>query len=718
MLSYVSPVVLQPNHIIMLHERRHKVCKREGDVWLLDPLNGDELKRVKAREVDEGFATRKITFLGHNTDTANPSYRSARGKAIVGVQSFTEEQEAFVARKAAYIAVLEGAPRGFRTPERLQALINGAARERKDKDSPNWRTVYDWKKAKDDNNGSTKALLRRPTFKSPMRRTKFSSEVTNCLESAFLGVYLATPHTTIADAAGSAVDRIKALNVVLTETSRLPDGGLNTALTLHEIPSRATLYRYMKSRINYEVQVKKFGADTARKMLRHSGGIVEVQNALELVEMDNTKLNNLAFIAENIPPERPWCSVVFDVATEMPLGFYLGFEAPSVLTSLAALEMAILDKGWLKDQYPNIRGSWPAHGTMTTVGHDNGAEYSEAFRETLAGLGINTQPIPPRTPYKNAHVERFHRGLQQCLARELGATGNRQSPANSKETSPPERLPTLARLKELILKYIVEVYQVTQKEGSGERPLDKWMELCEGVRPPIQADHLKVLAGKTESCRAHHDGITICGIQYNAEILGVIRRKALKPITDQKVRGLPVTVKTFKADVSMIYVLDPETNAFFQLNAVKQDLYRGVSAIEHAAIRKRALELSRERLGADFRGAISDKDYERAKCTIRGEPYQAVAKGRRGRGLAAALQQQAIDRNVYKVKSATPDPLFYSVLEKETPIPIEIQPPHDDGSDTADSNQAASPLTIQECETEDAPMSAGRYSVTLLEPGA
>jgi transposase InsO family protein len=50
--------------------------------------------------------------------------------------------------------------------------------------------------------------------------------------------------------------------------------------------------------------------------------------------------------------------------------------------------------------------------------HDRDPLFNEAFRETLAGAGVETVRLPPRSPNLNAHAERYVRTIKEaCLNR-------------------------------------------------------------------------------------------------------------------------------------------------------------------------------------------------------------------------------------------------------------------------------------------------------------
>ncbi|MFC7747635.1 IS3 family transposase, partial [Lentibacillus kimchii] len=59
--------------------------------------------------------------------------------------------------------------------------------------------------------------------------------------------------------------------------------------------------------------------------------------------------------------------------------------------------------------------------TQPIIRSDNGPQYvAKAFEAACETLGCEHERIPPKTPNKNAHIESFHRVLEDdCLSREL-----------------------------------------------------------------------------------------------------------------------------------------------------------------------------------------------------------------------------------------------------------------------------------------------------------
>ena len=56
--------------------------------------------------------------------------------------------------------------------------------------------------------------------------------------------------------------------------------------------------------------------------------------------------------------------------------------------------------------------------------HDRDPLFTEAFRETLAAVGVQTVRLPPRSPNLNAYAERFVRTIKEsCLNRRGSRSG-------------------------------------------------------------------------------------------------------------------------------------------------------------------------------------------------------------------------------------------------------------------------------------------------------
>ncbi|MFD2672226.1 IS3 family transposase [Marinicrinis sediminis] len=95
-----------------------------------------------------------------------------------------------------------------------------------------------------------------------------------------------------------------------------------------------------------------------------------------------------------------------DVYDRMIVGFHIGLRCEGK-DAVQTLNRALFKR----QQY--------AHTEKPVIRSDNGTQFtSKAFANACEALGMEHERIPPRTPNMNAHIEAFHRILEdECLSR-------------------------------------------------------------------------------------------------------------------------------------------------------------------------------------------------------------------------------------------------------------------------------------------------------------
>jgi putative transposase len=160
------------------------------------------------------------------------------------------------------------------------------------------------------------------------------------------------------------------------------------------------------------------GAKAASDRFRPVRTTYDVDHALQIVEIDHTKLD--VFVVDEIqrvPIGRPWLTLAIDIASRMVAGFYLSLEAPSASAVALALHHAVLPKEvWLARL--GISASWPVTGLMDVLHMDNGKEFhSRALARGAGQYGIRLQYRPPATPRPSARGEAPYRALADAILR-------------------------------------------------------------------------------------------------------------------------------------------------------------------------------------------------------------------------------------------------------------------------------------------------------------
>lgn len=341
---------------------------------------------------------------------------------------------------------------------------------------------------------------------------------------------------------------------------------LNTSRASDEkirMVSNSTIYRWIGNLRQDIVDAARLGAGVARNKYRMVTGQLEVESILERVEMDNTPLD-IIVIDENtqLPLGRPNLTVAIDKYSRMILGFYISFNTPSSYSVLQCFKQAILPKHDLLSRYDDIRNNWPAFGIPTLIAVDNGMElHSTALKNLCFDLAIQILFCPAKCPWLKGTVERYLKTSSGNLIHHLPGTTFSNIFARGDYES--ENLATfdLATLTHLILKWIVDIYNVTKHRGIQNTPLNAWNQSAKTktIELPVYPGQLETMTGIPTKRTVFHYGIELEGLYYNNRQLQEVR----------KISGenLQVDLKFYGDQVAYIDVFDPFRKEYLRVEA-------------------------------------------------------------------------------------------------------------------------------------------------------
>ena len=108
-----------------------------------------------------------------------------------------------------------------------------------------------------------------------------------------------------------------------------------------------------------------------------------------------------------LPIGRPWITLAIDVYSRVIMGYYLSFDAPSILSVAMCVTHAILPKEeWLRRH--GIDAEWPVWGIPEGFHSDNAGEFrSESIADSCLKHGLNIEFRPMGRPEFGAHIERL-----------------------------------------------------------------------------------------------------------------------------------------------------------------------------------------------------------------------------------------------------------------------------------------------------------------------
>lgn len=140
----------------------------------------------------------------------------------------------------------------------------------------------------------------------------------------------------------------------------------------------------------------------------------------------------------------------------------------------------------------------------------------------------------------------------------------------------------LSTFREILHKWIVDVYLQTPHRGIKDIPAHKWHSETIGLQPPLppSATELDIVLGMTAQRVVFHYGIELEGLKYNGRELGELRRLLGA--------NLKVELTFDPGDLGHINVLDPLKGTYICVPAVDQSYANGISLWQNKVIRRYA----------------------------------------------------------------------------------------------------------------------------------
>lgn len=311
-------------------------------------------------------------------------------------------------------------------------------------------------------------------------------------------------------------------------------------------PSRKAILSRISKLQQHDVYLKREGRKRADQIALPVPGSFNVKKPFECWEIDHSPCD--VFVVDDVerrPVQRPWLTLVIDVATRMVAGYYLSFEAPSITSVAMALRHAVLPKSqWLHSL--GITCDWPVHGLPDKLHMDNGKEFhSRALRLGAVRHGIKLDHRPPLTPRFGGHIERL---LGRTMNEIHALPGSTSSNVLAKGDYDPELYSalTLQALDRWLAIEIAGKYHQSVHRSLGRPPIAVWHELTANkpVRMPVSEAAFAMDFLPFVERTVRRDGISLQNIRYWDD--------TLSPLVASGARS--VIVRFNPRDLSTIFV--------------------------------------------------------------------------------------------------------------------------------------------------------------------
>ena len=319
-------------------------------------------------------------------------------------------------------------------------------------------------------------------------------------------------------------------------------------------PSRSAVERRISRLDPVVTTTAREGAEGARRLQSAGGRVPPVRGVLDQVQIDHTVVDVIVVDErERLPIGRPYVTVAIDVFSRSIVGMVVTLEAPSALSvGLCLAHMATEKRAWL--ERIGVEASWPMGGKPRELYLDNAAEFKgEALRRGCEQHGIGLRYRPPGQPHYGGIVERVIGTMMEMVHELPGTTFSNPAERGSYDSEAKAAL-TLAEL-ERWLALAIASYHGKVHETIGQTPQGAWAAGV-GQAPPLVANGAAFLVDFLPVYRRRlaRTGFVLDHVHYFSD--------ALKAWIARRDRLDPFVLRRDPRDISRIWVLDPENEAY------------------------------------------------------------------------------------------------------------------------------------------------------------
>lgn len=416
-------------------------------------------------------------------------------------------------------------------------------------------SLYRWKEKYESSNGKLTSLL--PKHKNGGRGLSRLSEVQESIILKVINEYYLTPQRR---SLAKTYEELK----LRCRSKEIECPSLNTLRKRIESLSES---ERLKSREGKKLHDERYNPKTEH--------FPNGNYPLQTVQIDHTPVDLIVIDEETGEPiGRPWLTLAIDVYSRMIVGYNLGFEDPSILTTGICISNAILPKEKILKKF-NIETEWPCWGIMKSIHTDNGSDFtSEAISRACAQYGIDLDLRPPGNPSFGGHIERLMGTFSKEFHSLSGTTFNNISKRRN-YNSAKKAVFTIEMLEEYIVTFITEVYHQKKHSGINTSPLFRYKEgiwgndqfLGIGIpalvddEEKLQLDFLPYFERTVQNY-----GVSIDSIFYYSEVLRPFIHKtqfaSSKGIKREKMKFI---FRRDPRDISKLFFWDPELKRYFKI---------------------------------------------------------------------------------------------------------------------------------------------------------
>ena len=646
----------QKGAVIQLGYRQHVIKREISDgLWQTEEMRTGRMHELTMNEFERFYANGELIFI--NDGLAPESIRQKETNTLTVRPQPQEDLWTKAKIRRAYAKAAESLPS---TREVIEAVAQNVWKKiQQPAKAPHWTSVVRWKNLLNKHGKDIHALVDRNEGKGNRTR-RYDDAVIEIVENAIENVFLTRERNSVQTTLEDAIVAVDRENKLRLPSARLP------------LPS----YRLVKGMIDglpaFDRHAARYGRTAAIRKFRAKLKHVVTDHRLEVAEIDHTKLDLFVLSDDGaIPLGRPWVTVCIDNHTRCILGMYIGFEPPSYLSVARCLKHAFLPKATLREDYPDIKNAWEAHGVMKTLVVDNGLEFHGlSLEQACYSFGIEIEYTPRKSPWFKGKIERFMRTLNEGVC--YGTPGTTFSNIFEKDDYDPSKhaVVSISTLRLIVNKWVADYYHQKPHRGlDNVSPAAMWSKSCSPADIPLPENpaNIDVMLGKPETAVLSHTGIRINRLFYNSPELNDVRKEH----GDKR----EVEIRVDESNVGHIYVMLPDNSGYIDVPALNRDYAEGVSLWLHDVYRKYAVRylekddpVSWATAKVDIRNIIKREAQSKPKRTnAKLGRYQEAVKSVTGKAIAGTSPTEPlveIPMHTLKSQPAKPRQKFTVVVEE------------------------------------------------------
>lgn len=576
----------------------------------------------------------------------------------IAFAALTEQERLPAERKERYVKAVLAAGVKHLTKELLTPIIRKCASDESipDKNPPSWISVYRWIKRYTASGCDIRSLLAYRANQGNVT-PRINGRIRELAIQALDEIYLTLERPTLKEA------RFGLEHILdLENKQRAPSQKLTC-------PSTKYLSKVLHEQWDeYTITKRRYGSLAAERDFRGSTGRKErPTRPMERVELDHTLLDVIVVDDETfVLLGRPLIAFAADVLTRCIAGISLGFEHPSASTLTACIKHAILPKTYVKSMYPNINNSWDCMGNIETLVLDRalenlGRRIAAASRQN----GIDIEYNKRRSGWGKGIVERINRTCNEGVIHLMPGTTFSNILARGDYQSSKYAIITLSALREILHKWIIDVYHQTFHRGIHDTPAHKWQieVAATQIYLPRTARDLEIAFGTPELGKTlWHYGVEINGLRYNNDLMLELRRKiGNRPLVD---------IMWYGENLGYIDVLDPTTNEYIRVHCIDFEYASGMTLYQHKINRAYAKEHYEGREDITALAAAKAEIRQMIKQTIskkRGTTRKRQARYMDGRGFEYPQDVPTATAGTHSHENTTSDNPMASCAQSKVP---------------------------------------------------